>query len=829
MIDVNPRFLQVLDFINQTNQPLFLTGKAGTGKTTLLRFIREKTLKQLAVVAPTGVAAINAGGATIHSFFQFPFKPFLPALSASGQLTYGSAQLGTLKYNAQRLSIFRKLELLIIDEVSMVRADLLDQIDQTLRFTRRRMHQPFGGVQVLLIGDMYQLPPVVPAEEWQFMSSIYKSPFFFDSLVMRNLPPVYIELQKVYRQTDQEFIDLLNKVRNNVMDRQSLDLLNSRYNANITEKEYQENITLTTHNRKADEINTRNLAALPGFALRFEAKVEGQFSEKNYPNDAVLTLKVGTRVMFLKNNPEKNYFNGKIAEVTFLSEEKIKVRAEGDKAEIEVPRESWMNVNYKIEKSTGHIEEEVLGTYSHFPLRLAWAITIHKSQGLTFDKLIIDAAEAFSAGQVYVALSRCRSLSGLTLSSRIEPSSLSNDQNILDFARHRQDDNQVQKIYTDARRQYQREILTTVFDFSDFQNSRRTLAEYLQLHQKRFSHEGQQWFSVLAGRIDALADVAVKFRRQLEGLFDAARDLENNSDLNERLASAANYFESELKKCSDYWSQCSLSTDNKEAATDIDTPLAELGELLNSRQQILQGLHKGFNFQTYMKTRLEIKPLTKKMSVYASAQNTRTAEKSAHPDLFRALLEKRDELVAEFQKPVYLVATNKTLMELSQRLPTSKEQLLEISGFGPARVASFGQEFLKVIKEYCAFHNLDQTQVDIFDKTAKKTKKATKEPKQKKVPTAEITLHYFREGKSLSEIAAIRKMTIATVARHLEPLIQQGELRIDELVPNHRRQLIEKALQAANYEDGLKPVKERLPDDFTYEEIRLVQAHRLRD
>ncbi|NBQ47130.1 MAG: helicase, partial [Sphingobacteriia bacterium] len=244
MIDINPKFLQVLDFINQTNQPLFLTGKAGTGKTTLLKYIREKTQKQLAVVAPTGVAAINAGGATIHSFFQFPFKPFIPALQANGQVQHGASQLGSLKYTSQRLSIFRRLELLIIDEVSMVRADLLDQIDQTLRMTRRRLHLPFGGVQVLLIGDMYQLPPVVPAEDWQLLSTVYKSPFFFDSLAMRNHPPVYIELKKIYRQTDQDFITLLNK----------------HYQANISEKEYQENITLTTHNRKADEINGRNLA-----------------------------------------------------------------------------------------------------------------------------------------------------------------------------------------------------------------------------------------------------------------------------------------------------------------------------------------------------------------------------------------------------------------------------------------------------------------------------------------------------------------------------------------------------------------------------------------
>jgi len=829
MIDINPKFLQVLDFINQTNQPLFLTGKAGTGKTTLLRYIREKTLKQLAVVAPTGVAAINAGGATIHSFFQFPFKPFLPALTASGEVNYGSSQLGTLKYNSQRLSIFRKLELLIIDEVSMVRADLLDQIDQTLRYTRRRMHQPFGGVQVLLIGDMYQLPPVVPAEEWQMLSAIYKSPFFFDSLAMRNQPPVCIELLKIYRQTDQDFINLLNKVRNNVMDQESLELLNKHYNPNITEKQYQENITLTTHNRKAEEINARNLAALPGIPRRYDAKVEGQFAEKNYPNDVILTLKPGTRVMFLKNNPEKNYFNGKIGEVTFLSEEKIRVLCEGDKSEIEVPRETWTNVNYKVEKSTGHIEEEVLGTYSHFPLRLAWAITIHKSQGLTFDKLIIDAAEAFSAGQVYVALSRCRSLQGLTLSSRIDASALSNDRNILDFARQQPDESTVERIYADSRRNYHKEVLKSLFDFFEFQNFRKILAETLQLHHRRFSAEGHQWFADLASRIDELAEVTGRFRRWMDNLLDVGRDAEQDQELQERVKSASEYFARELKKCLDFFEQQSLSTDNKEAATDTDAPLQELRETMNARQQILSAMESGFNFQKYMKARLEAKPLNKKLSVYATAQNTKTAGKTEHPELFQALLELRDELMHEHQKPLYMVANNKTLMELTERLPLKNEELLSISGFGPARAAMYGEDFLSVIRDYCDQHGIERSEEELFQKESKKTKKSTKALKEKKVPTTEITLQLFLEGKSITEIASIRKMTAGTVSRHLEPLIQAGEIRIDQLVPDKRRQKIEEALQTANYEEGLKAVKEMLPEDYSYDEIRFVQAHRLRD
>ena len=426
-MELNPISKQVLDFVNETNQTLFLTGKAGTGKTTLLKYIREHTHKQYAVVAPTGVAAINAGGTTIHSFFQFPFTPFLPQLMADGTTKISKENLPVLKYNSQRLAIFRQLELLVIDEVSMVRADLLDQIDQTLRYTRRRLSQPFGGVQVLLIGDMYQLPPVVQNEEWQLLSKIYASPFFFDSLVMKQFPPAYIELEKIYRQSDEVFISLLNKVRNNQMDQEALAALNAHYKASISDDIQKENITLTTHNRKADEINQRNLAAIKAPEFIFKAVVEGVFPEKSYPVEPELRLRVGAKVMFLKNNTEKNYFNGKIGEVTFLEKDKIKVKCEDSANEIEVPREKWTNVSYSVDKKSGHLSEDVLGTFDHFPLRLAWAITIHKSQGLTFDKLIIDAKEAFSAGQVYVALSRCKSLEGLILSSKIDAGSLSND------------------------------------------------------------------------------------------------------------------------------------------------------------------------------------------------------------------------------------------------------------------------------------------------------------------------------------------------------------------------------------------------------------------
>jgi hypothetical protein len=827
MIDINPKFLQVLDFVNQTNQSIFLTGKAGTGKTTLLRYIREKTLKQVAVVAPTGVAAINAGGTTIHSFFQFPFTPFLPTLRPNGELALSPEKIATLKYNKQRLAIFKNLELLVIDEISMVRADLLDQIDQTLRHTRRRSHLPFGGVQVLLIGDMYQLPPVVPGEEWQLLSTIYKSPFFFDSLVMRQNPPVYIELQKIYRQSDQQFIDLLNSVRNNQLDANGLALLNSHYKSDITKQDYRDNITLTTHNRKADEINSRNLDELKALAFRYKAKIEGVFSEKNYPNDEHLILKVGTRVMFLKNNVEKNYFNGKIGIVTELTEEKIKVSCEGDYQDIEVPRETWTNVSFKLDKTTGHLEEEVLGTYTHFPLRLAWAITIHKSQGLTFDKLIIDAAEAFSAGQVYVALSRCRSLTGLILSTRIDSRSLDNDRNILEFASARHDEQTVNSIYDKSRRNYLADLISNAFDFSEIHHIKSELAAAFLFQQKHFTSEAKNWSTVLSTRVDALYEVGKKFRPQLQQLLETARDFDTDQNLQQRLKEAAKYFAEEFRKCLQFFENMSINTDSKEAADDADTHINDLRSAIHTKTALLNELQEGFSFQQFTKAKLAIRPLVTRISVYTSSANVKTPSASQHPILFKKLVALRDEIVNETERPIYLIANTKTLTELSNFLPQTEDQLLAIGGFGPAKVQAFGNEFLSVIKDYCFEHNININSND-FAQTAKAKKKSKKEKKEK-VDTKLVTLNLFREGKSVKEIALERNFTQETIERHLIPYLSTGEILIHELVQPKKQKLIEEALQKFNYEDGLNAIKAALPDDVTFGEIRFVMAHRLKN
>lgn len=378
MYDSTNKIFQIAEeMVCGSNANIFLTGKAGTGKTTFLRHIKSVCDKNLAVVAPTGVAAINAGGTTIHSFFQLPFAPF--------NYNDTSVFFGRLKINSERRLVFRQLELLIIDEISMVRADLLDAIDAVLRHFRFRHHEPFGGVQVLMIGDMYQLSPVVKEEEWSHIGTNYQSHYFFDSRVLKNTPPVHIAFDKIYRQQDQRFVNLLNAVRNNSLDAEDLRLLQSLYNPHYKPNDDEDHIILTTHNNKADIINKERLDALKGKTFSFAAKIEGEFADKNFPADEQLQLKVGARIMFIKNDTEKvrRYFNGKIGTVTNISNEKIYVQCKGDEDEIEVSIETWQNIRYGVNKETQAIDEDVVGSFKQYPLRLAWAVTIHKSQGLT--------------------------------------------------------------------------------------------------------------------------------------------------------------------------------------------------------------------------------------------------------------------------------------------------------------------------------------------------------------------------------------------------------------------------------------------------------------
>lgn len=466
----NELFQLAAELVNNTAQHIFLTGKAGTGKTTFLRYIREITYKNIAVVAPTGVAAINAGGVTMHSFFNLPFEPFLPVKQFAGGLNapvnknniFHKTQLSKIKRE-----VMEELELLIIDEVSMLRADKLDAIDTILRGVRRS-NTPFGGVQVLFIGDMYQLPPVATDEDWEILKDYYASPFFFDAVVLKEIDLTYVELKKIYRQKEQQFIDLLNNIRNNTATENDLYLLHSRYDPDFRDIYGTNYITITTHNYKADAINNQELQKLKGPEFIFKGVIEGEFSDKALPTEINLILKAGAQIMFIKNDSgeDRNYYNGKLAVVKSITQEEVIVTMQEEGVDFTLKQEVWENVRYSLNKETGRISEDVLGTFKQFPIRLAWAITIHKSQGLTFEKVIIDAGQSFAAGQVYVALSRCTTLDGMTLLSRIHPHSIATDERIIAFSAREKAVSELEAILMREQRVFLAMRLLRAFQFS---------------------------------------------------------------------------------------------------------------------------------------------------------------------------------------------------------------------------------------------------------------------------------------------------------------------------------------------------------------------------
>ncbi|MBD0351238.1 MAG: AAA family ATPase, partial [Flavisolibacter sp.] len=547
--EINHLFSLAAGFVNSTSQHLFLTGKAGTGKTTFLRYIRENTFKKIAVVAPTGVAAVNAGGVTMHSFFQLPRGTYLPVKQAPEKNTGGleviteNTLLKNIRFNSNKREIIRELELLVIDEVSMLRADMLDATDAILRHIRRLPDLPFGGVQMLYIGDLFQLPPVVNNTEWQLLKEHYKSPFFFDAQVLQQVPPLYIELKKIYRQSDEHFIHLLNNIRNNEATKEDLQELHRHYNPQFVPPQDEKYIILTSHNNKADHINDAALKKLPGKLHCFEGSVKDDFNEKAYPVEKLICLKEGAQIMLIKNDKGevRRYYNGKIGTVSRIADDKIYVTFPGERGELELEKETWKNIRYQYSKEKDVIEEEELGSYTQYPIRLAWAITIHKSQGLTFDNAIIDAGESFAAGQVYVALSRLTTIDGLVLFSRIHPNSIYTDERVLHFSQSERTEDELWEILQEEQKKYVSRSLIETFNWQK-------LIDVLQQHREEYQYrqfpglyKAMAWADELVQKAREQEGVAQKFAAQLERLLGTAAQ-DNYTLLHQRIEAAASYF-----------------------------------------------------------------------------------------------------------------------------------------------------------------------------------------------------------------------------------------------------------------------------------------------
>ena len=603
----NSIFELATQFVNHTARSVFLTGKAGTGKTTFLRYIRENSFKKMAVVAPTGVAAINAGGTTMHSFFQLPFGPYIPATRYGWNTDRNASSdpdslLSGIRFNANKRELLQELELLIIDEVSMVRADMLDAVDTILRHFRNQPLAPFGGVQMLYIGDLFQLPPVISKEEWELLQAYYKSPFFFDALALQQSPPVYLELNKIYRQQDTAFINILNNIRNNCVTGYDLEHLHEYYQPDFMAPRGENYITLTSHNARAEQINQAALNDLRGSIQSYEASVTGEFSEKAYPAEKTLQLKEGAQIMLIKNDKgeTRRYFNGKIGTIKKLDTSKITIEFPDEPEELTLEKETWKNIRYNYDKEKDKIEEEELGTFSQFPIRLAWAITIHKSQGLTFDKAVIDAGQSFAPGQVYVALSRLRSIQGMVLRSRITPQAISTDRRVTEFTEIWQSEADLEDHLRQDQLTYIRYCLLRSFDWSRLTDTFRANMEELPHRQLPDKIKAMELAHGWLEKVILQQETATKFTRQLDLLLPHA-EKDGYRQLNERVQAAVAYFiraldDDQLISLGSHIDEIRVRQKIKkylQGLRELKAVLTRKRQQLEEARQMVEGLEKG--------------------------------------------------------------------------------------------------------------------------------------------------------------------------------------------------------------------------------------------
>ena len=714
----NPELQLAWQFIENTGTHLFLTGKAGTGKTTFLRRLKEQSPKRMVILAPTGIAAINAGGVTIHSFFQLSFAPFVP------ETTFNSSQTH-YRFSKEKRNIIRSMDLLVIDEISMVRADLLDAIDSALRRYRDR-EKPFGGVQLLMIGDLQQLAPVVKENEWEMLKNYYETPYFFASRALRETVYMTIELKTVYRQSDTFFLSLLNKIRENQADDEVLNELNRRYQPGFRPRKEEGYIRLTTHNYQAQKVNDNELASLPGQTYSFRAEIDGTFPEYLYPADEVLTIKAGAQIMFLKNDPssEKRYYNGMIGEVAAVNDAGMIVRGKDNGDEFQLLPEEWGNYKYVLNEETKEITEEIEGTFRQYPIRLAWAITIHKSQGLTFERAIIDARNSFAHGQTYVALSRCKTLEGMVLESPLRREAIISDSTVDDFTKEVERNKPGNRQLHDMQKAYFFDLLSDLFNFYSLDQAYKRLLRLIDEDLYKLYPKQLAEYKELAPHIkEKIVEVSQRFRNQYTRLINGSDDYAADQGLQERVRSGAGYFRKELEPVRALFEKTNMPLDNKELRKQLNERLQALDDALWIKESLLEAMMgHPFTVTGYLKLKAKVtlsleddsssgsspKAPKEKRERKGRKERTRSSSKAKvevptdilYPELYRTLSEWRAAKAREVSLPAYIIMQQKALMGIVNLLPDTPEALEAIPYFGAKGVQKYGLEILGIIREY---------------------------------------------------------------------------------------------------------------------------------
>lgn len=824
----SPIYDLTLSLALTTGRTLFITGKAGTGKTTLLRRIVADTAKRTVVVAPTGVAAINAGGATIHSFCQLPFGPLLPTREGRADM------FGRMKINETRANLFRELELLIIDEISMVRADLLDAVDATLRHFRHRPDEPFGGVQLIMFGDMYQLPPVLKGEEQTLLAPYYPRPYFFYAQVMQQMPPILIELDTIFRQTDIDFITLLNELRNNRVSPASLELLHRRYRPDFSPERNPDYIILTTHNHKADSVNNRQMALLKAKEHSYQARIDGDFPASSYPADETLTLKVGARVMFIINDHsgQHQYYNGMMGRVTAADDKSVTVRTDSDTF-IDVSPEAWENRTYTLNHDTNQIETELRGTFHQLPLRPAWAITIHKSQGLTFDHVAIDSDAAFAPGQVYVAFSRCRTLEGIVLTSPVNTAVLAVDADIPQYCQGAIPEQTLAAMLASEQDKYRRHVMARLFDAAPLYAAALDFRAFSRTSGRSFRPALPAFADSVADALSELTTVSLSFARQLQSI--------PTDQIAARVSAAAAYYTPRLTQIAQKLADARFATDSRANAKKYAKHITTLHKAVDLALFIINAVADNPTTEAYFdaRARYDAKPLAVKaysadlsahelddidldqidlnadldadeLTATGAKRNTAKAKtatgRQANAALFARLAAWRTAYCAEHNIPAYMMFPTQTLREIATALPSSINDLRRVKGFGKVKIAMYGEECIEIVRQYCREKGLkyqaslddelndEPTGADVSTPREPKAVKAATR-KQAKEPGADPVLELINQGCTPEQVAIKLDMRLSRVNSRIADLVGQGLLQAGQFLDANLLNLLSRLIR----------------------------------